>query len=99
MNKRFLMVVFAVAFTTVAFAQKMGEPTLIMAGGKLIDLNPNYAAPAIVDYDNDGKQDLIIGTFKGKFRFYRNVGTNESPVYNDFKFIKANGKDAVAQNW
>ncbi len=31
-----------------------------MAGGKLIDLNPNYATPAIIDYDNDGKLDIII---------------------------------------
>lgn len=99
MNKHFLMAVLALSFSATAFAQKMGEPTLIKAGDKVIDCNPGYVAPTIVDYDKDGKQDLIIGTFKGEFRFYKNVGTKSKPVYNNFTFIQANGQKAVAQNW
>ncbi len=99
MNKRFLMLVLAFSFAVTAFAQKMGEPFLLKAGGKNIDLNPNYAAPAIFDYDRDGKDDLIVGTFKGYFRFYKNVGTKENPVYDNFKPILAGGRRAVAKNW
>lgn len=93
------MAVLALGFTATAFAQKMGEPVLVKAGDKCIDLQPSYVAPAIVDYDKDGKDDLIVGTFDGHFRFYKNVGTKSKPVYNDFKLIQANGKDAVAKNW
>lgn len=99
MDKRFLTALLLLGLTTTAFAQEMREPVLLKAGGNNIDVARTYAAPAIVDYDNDGKDDLVIGTYKGNFRFYKNVGSESKPVYNGFKRIQANGKDAVAPNW
>jgi hypothetical protein len=69
-----------------------------MAGDKLIDCG-NHAAPLVADYDNDGLQDLIVGTQKGEFRFYKNTGTKFVPEYKEFSMIQANGKNEYVHNW
>jgi hypothetical protein len=90
------------------FTQKMQKPTLIKAAGEIIDckyihtdtdgyIYP-YAAPTIYDWDHDGLQDLIVGTYEGVFRFYKNIGTKKAPAYNNFKLIQANGKNAQIPN-
>jgi len=53
-----------------------------------------FAAPCVVDWDLDGLNDLVLGQFTtGKIRFYKNVGTNDAPVFNAFSFIQADGVD------
>lgn len=79
--------------------QNMERPILIKAGDKVIDAKPAYTAPCLLDFDNDGVRDLIVGTYFGNFRFYKNLGTNGNPKYNDFSLIKADGKEAKIPNW
>ncbi len=96
-------IIFIMAFmsclSVFAAGQSMEKPFLLKSGNETIDCSPPYAAPLCIDYDNDGLQDLIVGTFRGKFRFYKNVGTKAKPVYNGFQLLQANGKDAVVKNW
>lgn len=40
-----------------------------------------FSAPAFVDIDNDGDQDVVIGDYYGAIRFYRNTGTASSPIF------------------
>jgi hypothetical protein len=80
------------------FAQKKGELIFIKSTEKPIRYFA-YLAPTIYDFDNDGLQDLIVGTFDGEFRFYKNVGTKKIPAYNNFTFIQANGKNAKIPNF
>jgi hypothetical protein len=40
----------------------------------------DFAAPQIVDIDNDGKNDLVIGSYNGKFAYYHNNGTLVSSI-------------------
>jgi hypothetical protein len=98
-KKIFLLGVMVSFLWTAGAAQEMEKPVLIKAGGTAIDCSPPYAAPLVVDYDRDGLDDLIVGTWKGNFRFYRNVGSKAAPAYKDFSLIQAGGKDAVARNW
>jgi hypothetical protein len=35
-----------------------------------------HAAPLIVDWDNDGANDLLVGTYVNRIAFFRNEGTN-----------------------
>ncbi|MEN8208735.1 MAG: hypothetical protein ABFR50_05745 [Candidatus Fermentibacteria bacterium] len=59
----------------------------LMCDGFRIDVG-SYAAPLAVDWDGDGKKDLICGQFDdGKIRFYPNVGTNSAPVFNEYYFL------------
>jgi hypothetical protein len=99
MKKYIVIVILVLGICVFTYAQKMGTPILIESGNKIIDCSPPYAAPTIFDLDKDGLQDLIVGTYKGKFRFYKNKGTQKIAVYNKFSLIQANGKDALIKNW
>ncbi|MEW5798866.1 MAG: FG-GAP-like repeat-containing protein [Bacteroidota bacterium] len=41
----------------------------------------NSSAPCIADVDQDGVNDILVGTGGGTMYCYRNTGTNVSPVY------------------
>ncbi|MCD4708479.1 MAG: hypothetical protein K8S62_12175 [Candidatus Sabulitectum sp.] len=59
--------------------------------GNPIDVG-NYGAPCIADWNGDGEKDMILGIFSnGNIRFYGNVNTNDSPVFNSYTTMKADG--------
>jgi len=49
--------------------------------------------PFVVDYDLDGKKDLILGTREGKIALFNNTGKESAPSFSDYSFLKAEGKD------
>ena len=50
--------------------------------------------PAVVDWNGDGKKDLIVGQFVGgKVRVYLNQGTDAQPAFKDFAYLQAGGKE------
>lgn len=64
---------------------------LFHADGKPID--PGFlSTPTATDWDHDGNLDLLVGANKGWVYFYRNVGTNVSPRYEDRGAIQVEGK-------
>jgi len=46
------------------------------------------SVPHIVDWDNDGKKDLLCGEDNGKIYLLINEGTNAAPLYNSAVFLK-----------
>jgi len=40
-----------------------------------------YAKPKLLDFDNDGDLDMIVGNGNGDIKYYRNDGTTSSPSY------------------
>lgn len=50
-----------------------------------IDVGDN-STPTIIDFDNDGKSDLFCGNREGKIFYYRNVGNNISPLWQETPF-------------
>jgi hypothetical protein len=42
----------------------------------------NFSAPHLVDLNNDGKLDLVVGEGNGNLNYYQNVGTPTSPQFN-----------------
>lgn len=41
-----------------------------------------FSKPFITDLDRDGLNDLLVGGFDGRIRFYRNIGTAQAAVFN-----------------
>lgn len=67
----------------------VGNPavfTLTQANLGGIDVGA-FATPQIIDMDNDGVKDLIIGEQSGNINYYRNTGTISSPT---FTLVKTN---------
>lgn len=97
--KIIMIVALILCINAITISQNMGEPFLVKSGDETIDCKPPYTAPQCIDYDGDGLQDLIIGTYKGEFRFYKNYGTKAKPIYKGFELIQANGAAAKVPNW
>ncbi len=55
-----------------------GTPRRLEADGKPIKVS-GEAAPAVADWDGDGKPDLIVGADDGSVIWYRNVGSARVP--------------------
>jgi len=95
MNRKlsFLLVLLA----AVAFAQPLqfDAPVAIEANGTPINVGTGgNASPFMIDWNGDGKQDLLLGQYLyGKVRFYENVGENFDPVFGDFVYMQADGAD------
>lgn len=82
------------AGTALAQEQALFErPYRVKADDKVIDTGEawGHCGPCIADVDGDGLPDLLVGDFSGFFRFYKNVGTKDKPIYTDKGQLQAGG--------
>ena len=93
---RCLIVTVVLLFSCV-FAQVpvFDPPVAIQASGVPINVGTGgNASPYVIDWDGDGKQDLLLGQYlSGKVRFYPNVGSNFNPEFSTFSYLQADGAD------
>lgn len=52
------------------------------SGEVLFNTGDLYATPAIIDYNEDGLTDIIVGGRSGKFSLFLNNGLGENPSFN-----------------
>jgi large repetitive protein len=50
---------------------------------------------SVVDINNDGRKDLLVGSIDGKVRVYLNEGTDTAPDFRTTLFLQAGGGDLV----
>jgi hypothetical protein len=75
----------------------LGPEQLVQANSADIGV-VGYSVPSYVDWDNDGRNDLIVGEgpgfyYDGKVRVYLNSGTVSSPQFSDFSYAKSGDAD------
>ncbi len=77
-----------------------GVNELLQAGGREFNVPGGLTAPVLVDWDADGKTDLLCGSFKGGAYWYRNVGSKTKPKFNAPIAIAMPGKgDGPKDDW
>lgn len=83
----------------------LASEQLVQAGNPSLDiLLAGYTVPSYVDWNNDGKNDLIVGAKQveivegdlvesGKVYVYLNEGQNNAPVFGDYFFAQSDSND------
>jgi hypothetical protein len=66
------------------YAQRDNGTDLLVTGGR--------SSPVIMDFDGDGKKDLLIGNTDGMVFFYKNVGTDSLPFFASYSLVQSNGQ-------
>jgi hypothetical protein len=74
-----------------------GDQTDLLPGTALQDSNGaidvgSWSAPAVYDWNSDGKKDLIVGTANAgtaPVAYFENIGTNASPAFDTYSWIQA----------
>jgi hypothetical protein len=77
-------------------ADDLMPPTRLTANGDVIDTGPmwGHSSPCMEDMNGDGRKDLLLGDFGGKFRIYKNVGSDGEPAFEDEGLLQAGGEPA-----
>ena len=93
-----LLLVASVAAQGIA---KLERPVRLKADGEFIDTGKDigYAGPLFVDHDRDGKPDLLVSSFRGNIRFFKNVGTLRQPKFEEKDALQAGGEPIRIHNW
>jgi hypothetical protein len=62
-----------------------------------VGTSPNIgrATPCVVDWNNDGKKDLVVGALDGKIHIFINEGTDTAPDFRVETFAQAGGSPLV----
>ena len=68
-----------------------GGINMTNSAGRIIDVG-DYAAPQIVDLDNNGTNDLVIGSRSGKLAYYSHIGVSAVPVMDSITHFLGNVK-------
>lgn len=90
--------IFVLLLLTVAvLAQTPVYDSAVAINANGVPINVGYggnASPFVVDWDGDGRQDLLLGQYDGgRIRFYPNTNTNFDPVFTTFSYLQADGTD------
>lgn len=76
-------------FTSYVYVQSSGAPLAVPAGNNCLG-----AFPRVVQWDGDGKKDLLIGLGDGTVRIYFNTGTDTWPVFGVWQTVKFGPADS-----
>ncbi|MBI5096299.1 MAG: PKD domain-containing protein [Nitrospirae bacterium] len=63
------------------FSPLFSEGLPIFSNMDNLNSSDNFLAPFVVDWDNDGKKDLLIGTLEGNVLFFKNIGGDDTPSF------------------
>ncbi len=70
----------------------LDDGTMLQADGLDIDVG-SRATPIIDDWNEDGKQDLLVGNWDGNISIFLNDGTNAAPDYSSSILLQLGGAD------
>lgn len=63
---------------------------VLMEGGVLYA--GSMVVPNVVDWDGDGRYDIVAGNSAGNLLFFKNYGTNDSPAFGVGEYLRSAGE-------
>ena len=70
---------------------ELASPVYIYDGAGPISVD-YMSSPAVADWNNDGRKDLLVSEFTGgKVWLFLNQGTDLNPVFNGGTYVESNG--------
>jgi len=79
--------------TTASRLPKLSAPVAIIDKEKQM-WSGDTASPEVVDWNNDGKKDLLVGMFsEGKVMLFLNTGTDVDPKFKSGELLTAGGEE------
>jgi len=73
--------------------------TTLKVGATTTDLSvgsSGRASPVVVDWNHDGKKDLIVGETYGSLLYFENVGTDAAPKFNQNPVVLTSGSSQIS---
>jgi hypothetical protein len=61
----------------------------LTCGGSAISVPGGYSTPFVVDWNEDGAKDIVVGQSGGRVLLYVNEGTLFRPVFNRFWYVES----------
>jgi hypothetical protein len=81
-----------------ALILNLGVEEVIEAGGLPISVD-SYSVPSLVDWNDDGLPDLLVGEggglFQGRVRVYLNEGIAGAPAFTAYFHVLSDGQELV----
>jgi len=76
-------------------------PIRLEAGGEPIDTGKciGHSGPLLIDVDQDGALDLLVGDLSGHLHFFKNGGAEKSAAYAAGRLLEADGEPIKIKNW
>jgi hypothetical protein len=64
---------------------------LLYDGATPLTVATGRASVMVVDLDDDGRKDLVLGNYQGQLVFYPNAGTDAAPMFDGSQLLEADG--------
>lgn len=82
-----------------AQAAELEKGRLVLAGKRPLHVASGHLVPEVVDWNHDGKKDLLVGQRPGsRIRLYLNEGTNDEPLFTTSSHLEAQGKTIALES-
>jgi hypothetical protein len=65
--------------------------SLVQSGGTDLIVPSARSSPDVIDLDDDGRKDLLVGNTEGQLYFYANTGTDAAPVFSGGVLLNVSG--------
>ncbi len=65
---------------------------IVQESGRDLMVPSTRSSPVVMDFDGDGKKDLLTGSTDGTILLYRNLGTESLPMFSGYSLVRSNGQ-------